>query len=320
MKPINTFIEGEEVTGFYLLKSVNIKQTNGNSPKDYFDLILGDSTGEIVAKFWEASATDKETFFAPMLVKIKGHVHLYRDKLQFKVVQIRPANAEDGHQITDFLRSAPVAPTDLVSTISAAAATIQDADYKWIVDQCLAKVGDKLLHYPAAKTMHHAFYAGLAYHMVRMLELAEFIVTQRPFLNRDLLITGIILHDIAKTEELTAELGIVSEYSFTGKLIGHISLAVNWITESAIKRGIDLNDEKLVMLQHLILSHHNLGEWGSPIQPQLPEAIALHLIDQMDAKLQAAEDAVMGVAESGSWSAPVRALENRPMYRGKDKI
>ncbi|MNH80660.1 3'-5' exoribonuclease YhaM [compost metagenome] len=317
MKQVKAFVEGEEIIGFYLLKSVGIKQTNGAAPKDYLDLILADPSGEISAKFWDATHTDKETFYAPMLVKVKGLVHSYRDKLQFKISQIRPASPDDGHHITDFIRSAPVAPNDLVYAITSAAASIQDEELRWIVDECIQKVGDKLLHYPAAKGMHHNFYAGLAYHVVRMLELAEFIVMQRPFLNRDLLVAGIILHDIAKTEELTAELGIVSEYSFTGKLIGHISLAVNWITEAALRRGMDLSSEKIVMLQHLILSHHNLGEWGSPVQPQLPEALALHLIDQLDAKMQAAEDALDTMADPGGWTPPIRALENKPLYRRK---
>lgn len=317
MTLIQSFTEGQEITGFYLLKSILVKQTNGTPPKDYFDIILSDTSGEISAKFWDTTATDKETFFAPMLVKVRGLVQLYRERLQFRITNIRPATDEDGYNITDFVRAAPVQPVDLVHTIKSAAASVQDAELRKIIDHCINKVGDKLMHYPAAKGMHHAFYAGLAYHMVRMLELAEFVCMQRPFLNRDLLVTGIILHDIAKTEEMTAELGIVSEYSFTGKLIGHIPLAANWITEAAIVNGMDANVEKIVLLQHIILSHHNLAEWGSPVQPQIPEALALHLIDQMDAKLQAAEDAIDMMSSADQWTPPVRALENKAFYRAK---
>lgn len=312
---IKSFTEGTEVTGFYLLKSSSVKQTNGTPSKDYFDMVLADTSGEISSKFWDASSVDKETFFAPMLVKVKGLVHSYRDKLQFKILQIRAADANDGYNITDFIRSAPVPPIDLLHTIKSSATTIQDEELRTIVQYCIDKVGDKLMHYPAAKGMHHAFYAGLAYHMVRMLELAEFLAKQRPFLNRDLLVAGIILHDIAKTEEMNAELGIVTEYSFTGKLIGHISLAANWLVEAAIAHGMDSSSEKLVMLQHLILSHHNLGEWGSPVQPQTPEALALHYIDQLDAKMQAAEDAIDTMSDSEQWTPQIRALENKPLYR-----
>lgn len=317
MTLIQSFTEGQEVTGFYLLKTAMVKQTNSTPPKDYLDLVLADTSGEISAKFWDASAADKETFFAPMLVKVRGVVQLYRERLQFKVNKIRPATDEDGYNITDFVRSAPVPPNDLVYAIKTAAYTIQDTEIQMIIDHCLNKIGDKLMHYPAAKGMHHAFYAGLAYHIVRMLELAEFICKQRPFLNRDLLVAGIILHDIAKTEELTAELGIVSEYSFTGKLLGHIPLAASWVTEAAMTIGADVNSEKIVLLQHMILSHHNLPEWGSSVLPQIPEALALHLIDQMDAKLQAAEDAISMMPSTDDWSAPVRALENKSFYRAK---
>ncbi|MWV45483.1 HD domain-containing protein [Paenibacillus sp. HJL G12] len=317
MTLIQSFTEGQEVTGHYLLKSALVKQTNSTPPKDYLDLILADTSGEISAKFWDASSVDKEAFFAPMLVKVRGVVQLYRDRLQFKINKIRPATDEDGFNITDFVRAAPVPPNDLVYTIKTAASSIDDVELQVIIEHCFGKVGDKLMHYPAAKGMHHAFYAGLAYHMVRMLELAEFVCKQRPFLNRDLLVAGIILHDIAKTEELTAELGIVSEYSFTGKLIGHIPLAASWITEAAITHGMDVNSEKIVLLQHMILAHHNLPEWGSTVQPQIPEALALHLIDQMDAKLQAAEDAISMMPNTENWTTPVRALENKAFYRAK---
>jgi 3'-5' exoribonuclease len=117
--------------------------------------------------------------------------------------------------------------------------------------------------------------------MVRMLEIGEFICKQRPFLNPDLLKAGIILHDIAKPEEMVAQLGIVSDYSVQGKLMGHISMASSWITEAAIISGIDLQSERVLGLQHMVLSHHNLGEWGSPVQPQTAEAVALHHIDAL---------------------------------------
>jgi 3'-5' exoribonuclease len=319
MALIKTFSEGDEIIGFYLLKSAEVKQTNASPSKDYFDMIFADNSGEISAKFWDATSTDKETFFAPMLVKVKGVVHIYKEKLQFKIAQIRPATEEDGHTLTDFIRSAPVQPIDLLSTIKATAVSIQDETLRTIIHHCISKVEDKLMHYPAAKGMHHNFYAGLAYHIVRMLELADFITKQRPFLDRDLLFAGIILHDIAKTEELDAELGVVRDYSFTGKLIGHISLAVNWIAEAAAVNGIDTRSETVILLQHMVLSHHNLGEWGSPVQPQIPEAVALHYIDQLDAKLQAVEDAVDTLSDSKDWTAPLRVIENKPIYHRRNK-
>lgn len=189
---IKTFIEGDEVTGFYLLKQVEVKQTDATPPKNYLDLVFGDQSGGISAKLWDASTTDCETFFAPMMVKIRGTVQLYRDKLQFRITQIRPTTDDEGVTMTDFIRSAPVHPVDLVHVAKTTIKSVVDTDFKTILEYCLEKGGDKLMHYPAAKSVHHAFYAGLAYHITRMLELAEFVCRQRLFLNRDLLVAGII--------------------------------------------------------------------------------------------------------------------------------
>lgn len=136
-------------------------------------------------------------------------------------------------------------------------------------------------------------------------------------MNPDLLKAGIILHDIAKPEEMVAQLGIVSEYSVQGKLVGHISMASNWITEAALRLDIDLDSPKVLGLQHLVLSHHNLGEWGSPVQPQTPEAVALHHIDALDAKLQMVEDALDTTPETEAWTPFIRGLENKAIYRMK---
>ncbi|MUT64393.1 3'-5' exoribonuclease YhaM family protein [Paenibacillus sp. NEAU-GSW1] len=317
MTQIKQLISGDDFTGFYLLKELEVKLTNGGAPKDYFDIVLCDGSGQMAAKLWDVSATDKETFFPMGLVKVQGVVQTYREKLQIKIIRMRLATAEDGVKMTDFIRSAPIAPVDLIHTIQQTMNSIVDEDIRTIVSYCVSKVEDKLDHYPAAKMHHHAYFAGLAYHIVRMLEIGEFICGQRPFLNADLIKAGIILHDIAKPEEMIAQLGIVTDYSLQGKLIGHISLASNWITEAAIRCGIDLDSEKVLGLQHLVLSHHNLGEWGSPVQPQTAEAVALHHIDAMDAKLQMVEDALEATPETEPWTPFIRGLENKPIYRMK---
>ncbi|WP_274362732.1 3'-5' exoribonuclease YhaM family protein [Paenibacillus thermotolerans] len=315
MTLIKTFAVGEEITGFYLLKGLDLRQTRSTPPKDYFDIILCDASGEIPAKFWDVTPTDKETFFAMDVVKVQGTVQTYNDKLQFKINRIRKANEEDGVTLTDFIRSAPIAPVDLVHIINRTAESIGDLVIRQIVLYCIQKVGDKLMHFPAAKGMHHAYYAGLAYHICRMLEVGEFICRKRPFLNPDLVRAGIILHDIAKTEEMESQLGIVSDYSLKGKLLGHITMVYGWIIEAVHMNGLDPNDERILALQHIVLSHHNLGEWGSPVQPQLPEAVALHYIDQLDAKLQMVEDALDTTPETEQWTPTIRGLENKAIFR-----
>lgn len=317
MSQINEMKDGDEFVGFYLIKESEVKQTNTTPPKDFMNITLSDASGQVPAKLWDATESDKELFKALSLVKVQGIVQLYREKLQVKINRIRKANAADGVELTDFVRAAPAEPETLVARIRAAAAEIADAEVRTIVAYCLDKAGDRLLHSPAAKSHHHAYYAGLAYHIVRMLELGDFICAQRPFLNADLVKAGIILHDIAKPEEMVSELGIVSDYSNAGKLIGHISLASLWIAEAAFKSGIDPDSERVMALQHLVLSHHNLGEWGSPVQPQIAEAVALHYIDSLDAKLQMIEDALESTAGSEDWTPQIRGLENKAFYRMK---
>lgn len=314
---IRNLRDGEEFVGFYLIKEVEAKQTSSSIPKDYLDLVLADSSGAISAKYWDASKTDIEAFFPMCLVKVQGMVQVYRDKLQVKVNRIRKAVEQDGVSITDFIRSAPVRAEELLPVIQQAINSITNEDIRAIVTFCFEKVEEKMQSSPAAKYHHHAYYGGLAYHIVRMLEVGEFICRQRPILNADLIKAGIILHDIAKPVEMISEYGMVLDYSNQGKLIGHISMASNWVTEAAIKLGIELESNVILALQHLILSHHNLGEWGSPVQPQLPEAVALHYIDAMDAKLQMVEDMIHTTAESEEWTPVIRGLENKAIYKLK---
>ena len=312
---ISSLNDKDEFTGFYLVKELDVKQTNGTPPKDYWDLVLADSSGQLTAKYWDLKPAEKDALKPMMLAKVQGTVQLYRERLQMKVMRIRPAEPEDGLSLTDYIRAAPVAPDVLMEKIRSTVDSFQDPQIRELTVYCVLKAGDRLEHYPAAKSHHHAYYAGLAYHMTRMLEIGEFLCQQRPFLNRELLLAGIVLHDLAKPEEMNAQLGSSPEYSDRGRLIGHLALISGWITEAALKLGIALESPKVTALQHLVLSHHNLGEWGSPVQPQMAEAVALHFIDSLDAKLQMVEDALGSTPEAENWTPLIRGLENKAVYR-----
>lgn len=315
MTLIKELTTNDEFVGFYLLKELELKQTNTSPAKDYFDLVLCDASGQLPAKYWDVKETERDNFSSMTLVKVQGIVQLYREKPQVKITRIRNVKNEDGVSITDFIRAAPIGSTELIEVINRVVESISDAMTRDIVSFCVDKVRGKLAHYPAAKMHHHAYFGGLAYHIVRMLEIGEFLCKQRTFLNADMIKAGIILHDIAKPEEMIAHLGVVSDYSIQGKLIGHIAMAASWITEAALRLELPLDSEQVIGLQHLILSHHNLGEWGSPVQPQTAEAVALHHIDALDAKLQMAEDALSATSDRELWTQPIRGLENKALYR-----
>lgn len=315
MTLIKELTTNDEFVGFYLLKELELKQTNTSPAKDYFDLVLCDASGQLPAKYWDVKETEKDSFSPMTLVKVQGIVQLYREKPQVKIIRIRNIRDEDGVSLTDFIRAAPIGSAELLEVISRVIESISDPAIRDIVSFCVDKVREKLAHYPAAKMHHHAYFAGLAYHIVRMLEIGEFLCKQRPFLNADMIKAGIILHDIAKPKEMIAQLGVVTDYSVQGKLIGHIAMAAGWITEVALRLELPLDSQQVIGLQHLILSHHNLGEWGSPVQPQTAEAVALHYIDALDAKLQMAEDALSATSDKELWTQPVRGLENKALYR-----
>ncbi len=315
MTLIKDLSTNDEFVGFYLLKELELKQTNTSPAKDYFDLVLCDASGQLPAKYWDVEETERDNFSPMTLVKVQGIVQLYREKPQVKIIRIRNIRDEDGVSLTDFIRAAPIGSAELLEVISRVIESISDPAIRDIVSFCVDKVREKLAHYPAAKMHHHAYFAGLAYHIVRMLEIGEFLCKQRPFLNADMIKAGIILHDIAKPEEMIAQLGVVIDYSTQGKLIGHIAMAASWITEAALRLELPLDSQQVIGLQHLILSHHNLGEWGSPVQPQTAEAVALHYIDALDAKLQMAEDALSATSDKELWTQPVRGLENKALYR-----
>lgn len=314
-KQIKDFQIGETIIGYYLLKRIELKRTTAN--KEYFDITLSDKTGEITAKLWEVTNEHKEQLTSPMIVRVQGTVQTFKDKLDFKISNIRPVTKEKEDRrftVENLIQTAPIKSDKLLNIIQEKIFSIRNSTIREVTQYCFNKTKDKLSYYPAAKSVHHSFYSGLAYHIVRMIELAEFLCKQRPFLNHDLLIAGIILHDLGKTLELTAKIGEETSYSNEGKLLGHISIVYGWTVEYASKN--DDTSEGLLLLQHLILSHHDKGEWGSPVKPQIAEAVALHYIDNIDAKLQSVEDALRSAACEETWTQPIKAIDNYSIYKG----
>ena len=163
-------------------------------------------------------------------------------------------------------------------------AQFEDIGLKKIVMYFLEKYKEKLLYYPAAKQNHHAIFGGLLYHIKRMLNVGQKISEVYPHINKELLYSGIILHDIEKINEMDATLnGIVTDYTREGKLLGHISTGI--VELGKIELDEDITNEKILLLQHMILSHHYKPEYGSPKQPMFIEAELLHHIDNIDAKV-----------------------------------
>jgi 3'-5' exoribonuclease len=312
MTTINEFEAGKKIDGFFIVKAADCKTTNSNNKK-YLDFVLGDKTGEVNAKLWELSAEDEKTYAVNMLVKVKGTALLWQNSLQLKIEKIRPATEEDNLNIDEFVISAPYKADDMHETILNYVYNMKNEDIKNIVLETLQDNEDKLMHYPAAKKNHHAIRAGLLYHVTTMLKAGEKLCEIYTSLNTDLLYGGVILHDMAKIQEMDAsELGIVSEYTVEGQLLGHITQGVKNV--EVIGQKVRADKEVVMLLQHMILSHHYEAEYGSPVKPMIPEAEILHYLDIIDARMFDISKATADT-KPGEFSDRIWSLENRKIYK-----
>ncbi|WP_059102925.1 3'-5' exoribonuclease YhaM [Shouchella shacheensis] len=299
---------GDKVERYLLIKTAT-KQIASNS-KAFLTLMLGDHTGEIEAKLWGISPEDEATFTNKTIVHIAGDVIDYRGRLQLKVASIRPTTQMDGMKVGDFVRSAPLAPNDMLEEINQYIFDMRNPKIQRITRFLLKKHQQAFLESPAATKNHHEFMAGLAFHVVSMLRIAKNFVQLYPSLDPDLLYAGIILHDLGKVRELSG--AIDTSYTLEGKLLGHISIVVSEIADAA--KELEIDGEEVLIIQHLVLSHHGKGEWGSPKAPVIREAEVLHLIDNVDAKINMMDRALERV-EPGEFSERVMPLENRSFYK-----
>lgn len=304
----------QEFTDFFMAKTLTFKV--GSNGKQYLDILLADNTGEISAKKWDVSDTEYQTLREIRdkdIVKIKGMVTEWAGQLQVRVQRIRAAVESDGQHMKDFVKAAPEEPEAMYDYIYSVAAGMEDPDLKKLCLKILTDEKDRLMYYPAAQKNHHAELGGLLYHMKRMLMTGEAVCGVYTNLNRDLVCTGVIIHDIEKLNEImSGPDGIATGYSFEGQLLGHIIQGVKTIDRLTTELGFPR--EKAVMLEHMILSHHYEPEYGSPKKPLFPEAEALHYLDILDARMFDMQDA-LEATEPGSFSERVWALDNRRLYK-----
>lgn len=312
-KKVNEYTAGERVDSFLVIKRVDLKTTNSNGKK-YLDFLLGDATGDLSAKLWEVPANLENFFEANMVVRVRGIITNYQGQLQFKIERIRLSTDEDPVDPADLVPSAPLEPEFMYGEILTKYIDgLENIDMKLIVERLFRENEEKLMYYPAAKRNHHAIRSGLLYHVLTMLRLADVMMEIYPFLNHDLLVSGIILHDMAKLVEMDASsIGIVREYTVPGTLLGHISIGVEQI--GRVGREVSASEEVIMLLQHMVLSHHYEPDYGSPVKPMFPEAEMLHHIDLIDARMYDMRH-VQDTLEPGTLSDFIFSLDRRKVYR-----
>ena len=294
--------------GYLIVRSA--EQRAAASGKNYLDMTLADRSGSINAKMWDGTVQPP---VAGSIVKVRATGNEFNGRMQLRVERIRPAERADAVDMSTLIPCAPRDAKEMLAEVVRAADHIADPDLRLIVCELLNRAGDALLTFPAAKQMHHAERSGLLHHTTTMLRAAEAIRSVYPQLNASLLTAGVIAHDLAKIDEMDADaLGLVADYSVDGKLLGHIVRGVVNIQLAAEKTGASRG--KALLLQHMVLSHHGVPEYGSPIAPKFPEAEVLNMIDTLDARLYEMDEA-LGRAMPGGFSEKVWGLDNRQLYR-----
>ncbi len=293
--------------GFVILKKCEEKKAKNGST--YLDIIIGDKDGELPAKLWDYNGG---LFEEEMIVKIRGNIEQYNGKDQFRVSQIRPAAASDEYQLSDLVPASEVGGQQLYNRLVKKVNGFKDDELKRLVLEIITGKKQELITCPAAYRLHHAMLGGLMLHTASIVEMAEAICKIYPNVNRELLLAGAILHDTAKTWEFEfGKTGLVKSYSTEGELIGHLVKGAMYVDEAAKKLGVSA--EKATLLEHMILSHHGVPEFGSPVRPMFLEAEILSELDTLDATIFEINDSTSKV-EAGKFTDRQWALDNRKLY------
>lgn len=310
MKKVKEFVEGDRVETNLLVTNVTRGITNSGAP--YLSLTLQDSSKSIDSKMWDVKPEMEKIIQTGKVFAFEMEINTYRGNLQGKILNVYPV-ADTDVDMSEFVSSSPISKDELRNTINSAVNSISNKNIAMIVTSLLKYYDADVFEYPAASKIHHNFVGGLATHTSGMVKLANALCDIYPQVNRDYLVGGAIIHDLGKIEELTSP--VVTEYSTEGKLLGHISILDAKLLE--VGKELKLEDsEELLLLRHMVLSHHGELEFGSPIRPETIEAEMLSFIDNIDAKVNILDKALDEI-KVGEFTSKIFALDNRVFYKHK---
>ncbi|MDR3313759.1 MAG: HD domain-containing protein [Oscillospiraceae bacterium] len=297
--------------GFCVLKNVEQKQTAKGQP--YLDLTITDAGGELSAKYWDYRPEIHGAFAPNDIAKIRGTVSVYNGSEQFRVERMRLANEKDSVRMEDLVPCAPMDPAEMLAEIRAAAEAFRDDALRRLVLAILAEREAPLLYWPAAYKLHHAVRGGLLWHTLSVLRLAQAVAGLYAEIDVDLLCAGAILHDIEKLSEFDVPTsGLAVGYTPLGNLVGHLVAGAAYIDRKG--RELEVPEETILLLQHMLISHHGDPNFGAAQRPMFLEAEILSELDLLDARVNVIRQSLDGV-QPGSFSARVWALDNRMLYK-----
>lgn len=286
---IAELVDGEPVTSYFLAKQIQVRQRRGGGP--YLTMVLADRTGELPAVMWEGVDQLEASLSDGDIVKVQAALGAYHGAPQLTVSRVRKA-APDEISLDEYLPRTERDPAALLAALDAAVESIEEPHLKRLLQELFADPAIRagFTAAPAAKAIHHAVLGGLLEHTVSVVGLCRVLADYYPAVNRDLLVTAGILHDLGKIQELTWDR--LFDYTDAGRLLGHITLGT-LIVEERIRAIPEFPAALANSLLHCILSHHGELEWGSPKRPKTLEAIVLHYAENLDGKV----NAFLGFAE-----------------------
>ncbi|MGO2082301.1 3'-5' exoribonuclease YhaM family protein [Vagococcus sp.] len=311
-KKLRELVVDETFEMFVLLKNADVRLARNG--KKFIAFTFQDTSGTVDGKYWGASDEEIELFTSGKVVFLNGKRELYQNMPQIKILHLRVTNEGEPSEPTLYMEKAPVKIEELQEELNRFLFDINHAKWQRVVRFLLNKYQKEFFDFPAAKRNHHAFAGGLAYHTVTMLRLAKAVCEQYSQVNPSLLYAGIILHDLGKVRELSGALS--TEYTLSGNLLGHIVMIDEEITKACQELTINDTDEDIIILKHVILAHHGLLEYGSPVRPKIMEAEILHQLDNLDASIQMMLGALKQV-NPGEYTERIFGLDNRNFYLPK---
>jgi 3'-5' exoribonuclease len=311
---ISDLTPGQSVQGVFLVQSKEVRQKKTGEP--YLSLVLMDRSGTVDAKMWDNVPGVLDKFERDDFVKVRGEAHLYQNRVQLTVHGLTPIpDAEVA--LADFLPASRRDPEEMFAELQGVIASIQNPHLKALLESIFAdpEIAAAYKRAPAAKAIHHAWLGGLIEHVLSLCTLARFAAKHYPIVDVDLLLAGVLLHDIGKIEELSFARSF--GYTTEGGLLGHIQMALRLVGDKL--RGLpDFPPKLRNLLEHLILSHHGQLEFGSPKLPVFPEAMLLHLLDNLDSKMETMRASLeRDRAMPSEWTAYNPALERSLLDKAK---
>lgn len=311
---IKALKEGDIFVGFLLAQEAAFKVSSKGT--EYLDLTLTDASGSLKAFLWDLRAIegDMDLVTADAFLKVKGSATSYNGRPQLKLDKVRFAKDEEVGDFSHFFPTSRRASDEMLAELDRAMASVRDPWLRALLQAMLqqpSELRSAFAKAPAAKSLHHVFLGGLLEHTLSVFAMAERACAHYADLNRDLVVTGVLLHDLGKTSELSYHRSF--GYTDTGNLLGHITLETQWV-QREIDKIQGFPDELRMQILHILLSHHGKLEFGSPVLPKTPEALLVHYLDDLDGKLECMFSGIRSDGSDGNWTPWNRSLE-RPVYR-----